>query len=121
MLGPLIPWLLVAALVVGAGGYVKGRADGAEIASAEHLKHEELIRQASEAAQVAAATEIAKLEVKRVTIKQRVEKETREVPVYRDCHHSGPGLRIVNTALTNGTLSAGDSELPREPGAAAGR
>jgi hypothetical protein len=81
---------------------------------AEH----EIAAQARQDAAVQAMTEaaakaIARIEVKNVTIRQRLETEIREKPVYRDCRMDADGLRLVNEAIT-GTAPAGDRELPRD-------
>ncbi|MBS1188894.1 MAG: hypothetical protein H6R10_686 [Rhodocyclaceae bacterium] len=115
------PYIIIAAILAAVGSYFWGRSDGAELADAAQLREERIAEKAREAAQQGAASEIAKLEIKNVTIKQRVERETREVPVYRNCRHSPDGLRAINAALTNGAESPGGGELPGEPGAAAGR
>lgn len=83
--------------------------DSCEAASA---RDERVARVAYEKGQEGAAAAIAKLEIKNVTIKQRVERETREVPVYRDCRHSPGGMLGVNQALSGKPVSPGDSKLP---------
>lgn len=105
-------WAAVAGVLLIAAGYGAGRYDGARLNEAGQLRDEHVAQVAYEAAQSATATEIQKLEIRHVTIKQRVERETREVPVYRDCRHSDAGLRAVNAALANAPLPAGDRQLP---------
>ena len=56
------------------------------------------------------AKEIAKIEVKNVTIKQQMDTVVRENVVYRDCQHTPDGLRLVNEALSGKPTS--DSKLP---------
>jgi hypothetical protein len=63
----------------------------------------------------ATAKELAKLEVKQVTIKQEVQTHVIEKPVYRECQHDDDTFRLLNEALTNGK-SASNSKLPRESG-----
>lgn len=87
---------------------------GQGVASCEAAtaRDERVARVAYDKGQEGAAAAIAKLEIKNVTIKQRVERETREVPVYRDCRHSPGGMLGVNQALSGKPVSPGNSELP---------
>ncbi len=57
-----------------------------------------------------AAEEIAKIKVQNTTIRQTLEKETREKLVYTECRHSPDSFRLLNSALLGGV--AGLSELP---------
>lgn len=65
-----------------------------------------------DAAIAAAGEAIARIEVRNVTIRQKAETVTREVPVYRDCRHDPDGLRLVNEALAGGAEPAGGGKLP---------
>lgn len=65
--------------------------------------------EAERAALSAVAEELAKLEVKHVTIRQEVQREVIEKPVYRDCKHDSDGLRLINEAITG--RPAGKVEL----------
>lgn len=112
-------WVVVL-LALGAC-YVWGRHDGSALAEASAIRESALVEQAMAASQAGAAAAIAKLEIKHVTLQQRIERETREVPVYRDCRHSPDGLRSLNDALGNRAVATGDRQLPGDVGAAAGR
>jgi hypothetical protein len=101
--------------------YAWGRHDGAALEAASRKSEEDVVAKAIDAAQSGAAKEIAKLEIKHVTLQQRVERETREVPVYRDCKHSAVGLQQLNAALENGTVSADGGQLPGNARPPAGR
>lgn len=109
------PYLILAgslAFCVAVGGsYVKGRADGKAIEEAAVAREERIATASREAAMKAAAEAIAGIEVKNVTIRQTLEKEIHEKPVYRDCRHSPDGLRSINDALS-GAVRAGGGELP---------
>ena len=108
------------ALLLALGGcYVWGRHDGSTMASAASLREAQIVEQAITAAQAGAAREIAKLEIKHVTLQQRIERETREVPVYRDCRHSPAGLQSLNDALDPRPIATGDRQLPGEAGTGA--
>jgi hypothetical protein len=102
MLGPMTPYLLIGAIVATlasfGAGYYKGGAD----AESEHTETQLLIAKAAEAAQIATATEIAKIQIRHTTIQRKVEREILEKPVYRgSCVHTADGLRLTNQALTN--------------------
>lgn len=111
----LNPWLILGASLAAAaalcGSYVKGRNDGRAVEIAQRVTIEEVSRTAREASQQAAAEAIAKIEVKNVTIRQRLETEIREKPVYRDCIADERVLGTVNEAIT-GNLTTGSGELP---------
>lgn len=111
----LNPWLLLAAglALTGAvgGAYIKGRSDGRAVEIAQRVTIEEVAKAAREASQQAAAEAIANIEVKNVTIRQKLETEIREKPVYRDCHADQRVLDTVNEAIT-GNPPASSSKLP---------
>lgn len=110
-----MPWQLIAgavlcALAFGSGWKVnQWRNDSAD------AKATAAIEKAATAATDAAVEAIKGIEVKYVTIKQRAETVTREVPVYRDCMHTDDGLRVVNQALSAGPQPPADhsSGVPR--------
>lgn len=103
------------------GSYAWGRHDGAGLESAARLREEAFVNKAIDAAQAGAAKEIAKLEIKHVTLQQRIERETREVPIYRDCRHSADGLQQLNATLENRAVPADGGQLPGNARPAAGR
>jgi hypothetical protein len=95
------------------GAYLKGKGDGIEQQQGTEAREELLVKKGIEAGQKGAAEAIAKIELKQVTIRQRVETEIREKPVYRDCQHSADVLRDINAALTGDEHQpAGGGELP---------
>jgi len=102
-------------LLAAVGIYAWGRADGRALSDAEHLRAAQAADTALELARRGAAEEIAKLEVKHVTVQRRIERETREVPVYRDCRHPPDVLRALDDALENRPGAPGDRELPAQP------
>lgn len=113
------PWLILAAVIAWGGAYFWGRQDGADIVRAEQSRAERLVLKAREEAQLGVAAEIAKLEIKHVTLTQTLQKETRIEPVYLECRHTPDGLRVLNAALTNRPVPAGDRQLPGDPRRAA--
>lgn len=113
MFGALNPWLLLGAVLTILVSFGTGVATGKSWQEGRQAKEEVLIQKAAEAAQMAAAEAISRIEVKNVTIKRQIEREVREVPAYRDCVHSDGGLRVVNEALA-GSKPVGDRKLPAE-------
>ena len=107
------PWLLLAFVVALIAAYFKGCNDGADLAEGQQAREERIAATAYDAAQRGAAKAIAGIEVKNVTIKQKMETEIREKPVYIDCRHTPDDLRLVNAALTGEPEPLGDRELPR--------
>lgn len=98
---------IILALVTGA--YIYGRHDGRQLAEAHQLQLAEVAKTAQEAASRSAAEAIAKIEVRHITIRQEIQREILEKPVYRDCRHDDVGLSLVNEAL-NGPIS--NRQLP---------
>lgn len=104
-----MPWQLIAGAVLCALAFVSGwkvnqwRNDSADAKAAA------AVEKAATAATDAAVAAIKGIEVKYVTIKQRAETVTREVPVYRDCMHTDDGLRVVNQALSAGPQPPADN------------
>lgn len=109
-------WLIGAlafALAVG-GAYIKGRTDGGAIARADQAEVIELARKVRDDAQRGAAEAIAAIEVKHVTLRQTLEREIHEKPVYRDCRHDDGSLQRINAALTGREpVAPGSGKLPR--------
>lgn len=73
----------------------------------------DLVTKVKDEARKGAAEAIAKIDIKRVTIQEQLQKEIQTNIVYRDCVNTPDGLRALNDALSN-TLSGpiGNSELP---------
>jgi hypothetical protein len=105
------PQLIVGAVIVAIAFFSGWKVNGWRIEAAQ-TKADKVEQRATAAATEAAVTAIKAIEVKYVTIKQRAETVTREVPIYRDCVHTDDGLRIVNEALAGGQ----PSEAPGVPG-----
>jgi hypothetical protein len=82
---------------------MRGRWDASTVAS----------REAQDKALSAAADRIAQITVKNQTIVQRIERETIEKPVFRDCRSGADAVRLLNSAAGHGSIEpAGQSELP---------
>lgn len=107
---PANPYVLLVVIAALAGShwyaYRTGAGHERNAAAAEAL----LIEKAGDRAAVAAAEAIARIEVKNVTIRQRVEREIHEKTIYRECRNTADGLRAINAALT-GTDAVDRREL----------
>lgn len=112
---PVPLWALLAAVIAWlastGGAYFYGRSDGRAIEAGTQARENKVAEVATQAAVLASAKAIAAIEVKNVTVKQRVETEIREKPVYRECVHDQRVLDDINRSLT-GAEPAGDRELP---------
>ncbi len=113
-----MPIQLIAGAVLCALAFLSGwkvnqwRMDSAD------AKAEAAAQKAASAATDAAVTAIKGIEVKYVTIKQKAETVTREVPVYGPgCSHTDDGLRVVNEALAGPATADHPPSVPG-PGAA---
>lgn len=119
----LNPWVILAALCTLAGicggSYVKGRSDGKAVIIASQAKEEAIRLETLQLAQMAAAEEIAKIDIRHVTIKGKVEREVITKVQYRDCAHDDDTLRLLNDAITGRDAQSADhGELPRPDAAA---
>lgn len=95
----LLGGALLSVLLALGGGYWMGRQDGRALEAGEQDRASAAVREAQAAMVQAAADSIAKIEVKNVYKTQQLEKQTVEVPVYRDCVHSPDAFRLLNDAL----------------------
>jgi len=97
------PWVLLAgllAVLAAAGGaYVQGRADGRDACQAAEARDQHVATVASAAAAASAAEAIAKLEVKHVTVRQKLEREVVTKEVFRDCRSGPDALRLFNDSI----------------------
>lgn len=100
-MNPLV--IVLVSLAIFSGGITIGiKWEAGEVAKREQGKAE-----ARQEALSAAAREIAKIDVKRVTIRQPLEREVHEKVVYRDCVHTPDGLLRLNQALGGGGATGG--------------
>ena len=110
------PWLIVSALVAlmitGAGGYYAGARAERNAMEAQQAHDDKLTQRVQEAAQKGAAQEIAKIEVKHVTIRQQTQIETRDKPVYRECVADDRVFHLTNEAITGLSPGANPGSLP---------
>lgn len=114
---PWLPYIAIALLLVFSGSnwfsYSKGREHATDHIRAELADKAALTKEAQDAALMAAAAQISKLDIKNTTIRAKTEVITREVPVYRDCLHDDRTFRLLNDALSPaGAKSSGGGQLP---------
>jgi hypothetical protein len=111
----LNPWVILGATLAIAtalgGAYVKGRGDGKAVIIAQQSRDDHVRMETLQLAQLAAAEEIAKIEVKHVTVRQKLETQILERPVYRDCIADDSVFELTNEAIT-GQAPAARGELP---------
>lgn len=79
---------------------------------AGQMQRQDLVAEAVDAANNAAAAAIANIKIKNTTIQNEVQREVHEKLVYSDCRHSPDGLRLVNQALDPAAIHPGGSKLP---------
>jgi cell division protein FtsX len=122
---PFLPWLILAVTLLvgaaGATGYWQGSKHTADQIAAQAAREAALVEKTRETAAQAAAEQIAKIEVKNVTIRQKAETITREVPVYGDCRHDPRTLGLLNDALAPGAAPAESPDRGKLPAPDAAR
>lgn len=94
--------LLVGVLLWGAstvGAFLYGRSTGIDTCQAQQAREEAFGRIAAEHAAAAAASAIANIEVKQVTIRQQLQKEIVEKAVFKDCRSGPDAVRLLNDAI----------------------
>ena len=96
-----------------AGGTWYGTGLGVDREFAKRAREDAIVSKAGEAAQLAAASEIAKIKPRNITIRQELDREIQTRVEYRDCRHGPDGLRLINEALTGRAEHTGGGELPR--------
>jgi hypothetical protein len=81
---------------------------------AKQADAEKVRRETVEAAQLGAAKAIAKLEIKNVTIRQAIQREIVEKPVFRDCRSGDAAVRLLNAAAGHELAAStpGGGQLP---------
>jgi hypothetical protein len=106
-------------LLAGVGGFFYGLGMGRDLEAGAQKRVEQAQAETLAAAALGTAQEIAKLEPKLVTLKERVTREIIKEPVYRDCVHTPDGLRAINDALTaqpGNPFGGGGVPVPDAPG-----
>lgn len=103
--------ILGAVIAVGTAG-VQGYRMGRDSVIASQAQAEAVRLETLHLAQMAAAEEIARIEVRHVTIRQQAETTLREIPVYRDCVNDAGVSSLLDAARENRDIAAGDRGVP---------
>jgi hypothetical protein len=112
------PYFLLAGLIAFAmatgGAYLQGQSDGQDKCVAEQVRDEQVAQIASMAAAEAAASAISRIEVRHATVRQTLEREIIEKPVFRDCRSGADAVRLFNATLDPAPAASapGAGELP---------
>jgi hypothetical protein len=110
VLAVVLVWV---ASVLGAGWWAYGAGRDKEIADQSRVTTAVAAAGAEAASAVAAA--VPKIQVRNTTIRQTLEKEVHERPVYRDCVGDPRARQLLNDtigAVTAGASAPGAVELP---------
>lgn len=113
------PWVLLGcvlgAVALSGGAYWQGRQDGKSECLAETMRDEAVAQIASDAAASAAAAAISQITVTHRTIRQELQRDIVEKPVYRDpdCRTGADSLRRFNSAIPGAAQPGADpGQLP---------
>lgn len=121
-MNPYLPITAVLAVFIACGAsYLQGREDGRDKCVAESVRDVQVAQIASEAAAASAAEAISRIEVRHATVRQTLEREIVEKPVFRDCRSGADAVRLFNSTLDPAASAAsapGASELPAPDSAA---
>lgn len=111
---------VLAAIVAIGGAYLQGRSDGLNKCEAAQARDERVAQIATAAAADAAASAISRIEVKHATIRQTLQREVIEKPVYRDCRSGPDAVSVFNSSIEpDAAASAADpGQLPAPDSAA---
>lgn len=106
------PYAILGAALLAIAAYGAGRWDGGRLKEGEQDRTKLAVEEAARAARKSTAKAIASIKVQNTTIQQRLEKEVRREPVYRDCRLTPGGLRDLNEALAGTGPVAGPGGVP---------
>jgi hypothetical protein len=98
------------ALLMGAIALASGFTAGWKVNGWRYEAQRAAVEESISEALTATAKELAKIEVKNVTIRQQMETKVIERTIYHECKHEPDGVRLINEAL-NGK-SVDNSKLP---------
>jgi hypothetical protein len=90
--------VLAFAVVIGAA-YLRGREHGRDSEQARQAREADIVATTRATALRTAADAIAQIQIKHSTIRQQMETQIVERPVYRDCAHTAGVLQLINAAL----------------------
>ncbi len=106
------PYVLLGGALLAISAYGVGRWDGGRLKEGEQDRTQLAIEAAARDARESTAKAIASIRVQNTTIQQRLEKEVRSEPVYRDCRLTPAGVRDINEALTGSGQVADPGGVP---------
>lgn len=112
MYGVLAGGLLWVASIAAAGWWAYGAGKDSELAT--QAREDRTAAIATESAASAAAAAINRIEVKHVTVRQQLEREVIDRPVYRDCRSGPDAVSLFNSTIP-GTVAEhapGGGQLP---------
>lgn len=89
------PWILLPSQLRSADR-ISAAVWTADLGEAQQLRDERIATLARDGALRVTGKAIAEIDIKQVTIKQTLEREIREKPVYLDCRHTTDGLRTLS-------------------------
>lgn len=113
--------LAAAAVAAVAGAYMMGLRAGEARTEAQAGRERALVAAAAASASEAAASAIAGIRVEQRTIRQEVQREIVERPVYRDCEHPPGVVQRLDAALAgtgSGRPRPGADGVPAAPASA---
>ena len=112
------PWILLA-LVVGWGASVGtaffyGEGVGRDMEIAAQAREDRATQLAIDTTNRTVAEAISKIQVKNTTIRQTLEKEIHERPVFRDCRSGPDAMRLLNDTVSapSAASAPGAGKLP---------
>lgn len=108
-LGAGLMWV---ASIAAAGWWAYGAGQDSELAT--QAREDRTAAIATESAASAAAAAINRIEVKHVTVRQQLEREVIDRPVYRDCRSGPDAVSLFNSTIPGAASqpSAGGGQLP---------
>lgn len=108
------PWIMLGAVMALIGSFFYGQHVGSNAELAKAAKQDAIVAAVAEAAQQAAAGEIAKIKIVHQTNQTRLEREIVHVPDFTQCHAGDAAKRVLDDALTNkaGADPAGSVVVP---------
>lgn len=114
------PWLLLAGLLLsvatGGGAYIYGLGVGEAKVLARQSSQDALIREVIDASSQAAASEIAKIKVRHVTVNQQLQKEIQERTIYAECHTGPDVVRLFNSTAPPSAAASESTDSRSMPG-----
>jgi uncharacterized protein (UPF0333 family) len=92
------PWPIILAIILLAAG-----AAGGWKAANDHRDALELVEAKGKSdALTATAEAIAKIDVRNVTVRQTVQTQIKEIPIYSECRNAPEVMQTINQALSGG-------------------